>query len=101
MSKKVTNIQLPNLWNPRDYQLPLWYYMNNTCHYERKSLLHILGICISRFVVEGIAGGKTEWTETMAQEDNSYYCSICNKYMNVKAGERVPMCCGGEMATLD
>ena len=56
---------------------------------------------LARFVIEGVAGGKTEWTETKAQEDNSYYCSICNKYMNVKAGERVPMCCGGEMATLD
>lgn len=56
---------------------------------------------LARFVVEGVAGGKTEWTENEAAADCSYYCSICNKYMNVKAGEREPMCCGRAMETLD
>jgi len=53
------------------------------------------------FTIEGVAGGKTLWTEQKAVADNSYYCSICNKYMNVKAGERVPLCCGREMETMD
>ncbi len=56
---------------------------------------------LARFVVEGVAGGKTEYSEAKAEADASYYCSICNKYMNVKAGEREPMCCGREMETLD
>mgnify|MGYP000132425160 CR=1 FL=1 len=56
---------------------------------------------LARFVVEGIAGGKTEWTVTNAAADSSYYCSSCNKYMNVKAGERGPLCGGRAMETLD
>jgi len=56
---------------------------------------------MARFTIEGVAGGKTLWTEQKAGADNSYYCSICNKYMNVKAGERIPLCCGREMETLD
>ena len=56
---------------------------------------------MARFVIEGVTGGKTEWTEHTSSDDNSYYCAICNKYMNVKKGERIPLCCGKEMETLD
>ena len=56
---------------------------------------------LARFVIEGVAGGKTEWTETMSKVDCAYYCAICNKYMNVKTGERIPLCCGREMETID
>jgi len=56
---------------------------------------------LARFQIEGVDGGKTVWTENTANEDNTYYCAICNKYMKVAKGERVPLCCGGEMETLD
>jgi len=56
---------------------------------------------LARFVIEGIPGGKTEWTDHEAATDDTYYCSICNKYMKVKKGEKVPLCCGRDMETLD
>ena len=56
---------------------------------------------LARFTIEGVPGGKTTWTEQMSESDAAYYCSICNKYMNVKSGERIPLCCGREMETLD
>ena len=56
---------------------------------------------MARFTIEGIAGGKTVWTEQKSSSDDAYYCSVCNKYMNVKAGERIPLCCGRGMETLD
>ncbi len=56
---------------------------------------------LARFHIEGIPGGKTIWTEHKSAADAAYYCSTCNKYMNVKTGERIPLCCGREMETLD
>ncbi len=56
---------------------------------------------MARFNIEGIPGGKTIWTEQKSSTDSAYFCSTCNKYMNVKAGERIPLCCGREMETLD
>ena len=56
---------------------------------------------LARFTIEGIPGGQTTWTEHKSNIDSAYYCSTCNKYMNVKEGERIPLCCGQEMETLD
>ena len=56
---------------------------------------------LARFNIEGIPGGKTVWTEHKSDTDASYYCATCNKYMNVKTGERIPLCCGQEMEPLD
>lgn len=56
---------------------------------------------MARFHIEGIPGGKTIWAEKKSSTDSAYYCSTCNKYMNVKTGERIPLCCGREMETLD
>ena len=56
---------------------------------------------LARFVIEGVAGGKTEWTEEKAASDNTYICTICNKYMNVKTGEDIPLCCGRSMDTVE
>lgn len=56
---------------------------------------------LARFTIEGIPGGKTEWTEETSDVDCAYYCAICNKYMNVKAGENLPLCCGRTMEKMD
>lgn len=56
---------------------------------------------LARFVIEGIPGGKTEWSEQKAAADSAYYCAVCNKYMNVKAGGDVPLCCGRNMEPMD
>lgn len=57
---------------------------------------------IARFNIEGVKGGVTTYSEeTKATEDNTYYCSTCNKYANVKSGESLPQCCGRDMEAMD
>lgn len=57
---------------------------------------------VARFHIEGIKGGTTTYSpEHKAAEDCTYYCIICNKYMNVHAGDAIPMCCGKEMEAMD
>lgn len=56
---------------------------------------------LARFYIEDMPGGKTEWSEEKAANDGAYYCSTCNKYMNVKKGADVPKCCGRDMEEMD
>ena len=56
---------------------------------------------LARFVIEGIPGGKTQWADQTAPQDCAYYCAICNKYMNVKTGDNIPLCCGRPMEAMD
>lgn len=57
---------------------------------------------LARFHIEGIQGGKTVYSaDKTAPEDNTYYCDICNKYMKVKSGNQVPLCCGRDMETIE
>ena len=57
---------------------------------------------LARFVLEGIKGGQTEYDHThQAADDATYYCSVCNKYMNVKSGDDLPLCCGKTMENMD
>lgn len=53
------------------------------------------------FVIEGGDGGKTVWSETLSSTDCTFVCDICNKYMNVKAGDTVPLCCGKLMENME
>lgn len=57
---------------------------------------------LARFVIEGVPGGITERNVGSAVEsDGTYLCAICNKYMQVTAGEDVPMCCGKPMECME
>lgn len=57
---------------------------------------------LARFHIEGVQGGVTTYSEEkIAAEDNTYYCDICNKYMKVKKGGAVPLCCGRDMETIE
>lgn len=57
---------------------------------------------LARFNIEGVQGGVTVYSDDKkATEDNTYYCHICNKYMQVKAGGQVPLCCGRDMETIE
>ena len=56
---------------------------------------------LARFVIEGVPGGKTVMSEQVSEEDCTYLCEICNKYMNVKSGQEVPLCCGKVMEAID
>ena len=56
---------------------------------------------LARFVIEGVAGGKTDYTDHSVSEECTVYCAICNKYAKLKLGDPVPNCCGKPMENLD
>jgi hypothetical protein len=57
---------------------------------------------IARFVIEGEAETNTEGIpEAYADTDSKYICMTCNKYVDLKKGDRIPLCCGKLMETLD
>lgn len=55
----------------------------------------------ARFAVEGEKDGGDEYPVVYADKDCTCYCQTCNKYVNLKAGERIPPCCGKLMELLD
>ena len=76
------------------------------CVGESKTLLPIgeyipIKNNLARFTIEGVQGGKTVMSEQLSEEDCTYICAICNKYMNVGAGQEVPLCCGKVMDPVD
>jgi len=52
------------------------------------------------FHIEGGAGNDLKQTERVNAEERTYICAVCNKYKNVAAGEKVPVCCNQEMETV-
>ena len=55
----------------------------------------------AKFVIEGVPGGTTEYTDNTVTDECTVYCQICNKYANLKSGESVPLCCGKPMENID
>lgn len=59
---------------------------------------------LARFAIEG---GETndvsvdEFPEVYVEADCRCYCQTCNKYVELKKGDRVPPCCGKLMEVLD
>jgi len=55
----------------------------------------------ARFVIEGVPGGKTDYSDKSVSVECTVYCDICNKYANLKQGDQVPNCCGKPMENID
>jgi len=55
----------------------------------------------AKFVIEGIQGGTTDYTNDTVSAESTVYCQICNKYANLKPGDSVPNCCGRAMENID
>jgi hypothetical protein len=56
---------------------------------------------IARFVIEGVPGGVTDYTEDTVTTECTVYCQVCNKYANLKPGDAIPNCCGRTMENID
>lgn len=56
---------------------------------------------IARFVIEGVPGGTTQYTDQTVSAESTVYCQVCNKYANLKPGDAVPTCCGKPMENID
>jgi hypothetical protein len=55
---------------------------------------------LARFHIEGMSG-TTVYTEDKAVEECTVICTTCNKYMALKGGDAVPVCCGKPMDVAD
>ncbi len=55
---------------------------------------------LARFFIEGIES-TTVYTEDKAVEECTVICTTCNKYMQLKGGDAIPVCCGRPMETAD
>ena len=56
----------------------------------------------ARFAIEGEKGeSDDDFAEAYADKDCRCYCQTCNKYVELKAGDRIPPCCGKLMEILD
>ncbi len=56
----------------------------------------------ARFVIEGEKGGSVDdYPEVYSEKECRAYCQICNKFVELKQGDRMPPCCGKLMEILD
>jgi len=56
----------------------------------------------ARFVIEGLPANAVKAPpEVRVDRDCTCYCQQCNKYINLKKNDRIPMCCGKIMEILD
>ncbi|SPD73349.1 conserved hypothetical protein [uncultured Desulfobacterium sp.] len=56
----------------------------------------------ARFAIEGLDTKRTEdYAEVYVENDCTCFCQTCNKYINLKKGDRIPPCCGKLMEVMD
>lgn len=56
----------------------------------------------ARFAIEGLDPHKGDgFPDVRVDKDCRAYCQTCNKYVELKKGDRVPPCCGKLMEILD
>ena len=53
------------------------------------------------FHIEGLELEEGSFVEVKAKHDLQVYCKTCNKLLNLKAGEVIPICCGKMMEIVD
>ena len=54
---------------------------------------------MARFAIEGEKVSETQ--EKFAESEGRYVCLTCNKYVMLKAGDQIPLCCGKLMEFYD
>lgn len=56
----------------------------------------------ARFMIEGMDDASTDgFADVRADDACRAYCQTCNKFVELKKGDRVPPCCGKVMEILD
>ena len=53
------------------------------------------------FFIEGLDNHTHTYSEIHAEKDCKCYCDICNKLMDLKKGDAIPLCCGKVMEIID
>ncbi len=77
------------------------------CNKEAKKLVPV-GEYVSQkndkgasFHIEGLKNEETANVEVHVESECKCYCSICNKLVDLKQGDAVPVCCGRVMEVID
>lgn len=86
----------------------LWNYLVG-CVTDSKKLAPVGEYCptkkdVASFFIEGLGEIKKPELvidEDVALEDGAYYCERCNKLIQLKAGDKIPLCCGLIMEEVD
>lgn len=52
------------------------------------------------FYIEGLNAAPAD-SDTVLDQDGRVCCFICNKMIDLKAGDRIPLCCGKPMTFMD
>jgi len=56
----------------------------------------------ARFAIEGMDSKEGDgYAEAYVEEECRCYCQTCNKFVELKKGDRIPPCCGKLMEVLD
>ncbi len=54
------------------------------------------------FFIEGLEGNsESPSSDVVLDRDGRVCCFICNKFLDLKAGDRSPLCCGQPMELMD
>lgn len=57
---------------------------------------------VARFAIEGERGSATSgYADVRVDHDCRAYCQTCNKYVELRKGDRIPPCCGKLMEVMD
>jgi hypothetical protein len=56
---------------------------------------------MARFAIEGDASRDNKIPEKYAENEGRYVCLTCNKYIMLKKGDQIPLCCGKLMEFYD
>lgn len=84
----------------------LWKVMSDCVGKEKK--LVPMGLYVAEegkpamFHIEGLQrANEVQEVEVFAPFDCEVYCRTCNKLIELKAGEQIPICCGKRMEIID
>jgi hypothetical protein len=64
---------------------------------RRNREAHSMKIDVEKIAEKAHKEHKPVYTEN----DNTAYCTICNKTVDLKAGDEIPLCCGMVMQLID
>ena len=53
------------------------------------------------FQIEGLEPQDQSFVEVRVEADTSVYCKTCNKMLNLKKGDVIPICCGKVMELVE
>ena len=56
---------------------------------------------LARFAIEGLTGKEETYASVHVDRECRCFCQTCNKYVNLKKGDRVPPCCSKLMEIMD